>query len=163
MKNVKNDPSPRSGRRWAGSRGGWDRPRHAAPIPRPRRRQPQHPRVPSAHPGLQASVGRFTALPLSHRPKGSKGRKMATGPRAQSPCCTYRRIAKKATARRRRHRPRRRSGPRARRRPPSLESRAPKTRIEARAGAPRQPEGKQRGRREAEEGAGARAAREPIG
>lgn len=38
MKNVKNDPSPPSVRRWAGSGGGWGWPRHAAPIPRQRRR-----------------------------------------------------------------------------------------------------------------------------
>nr|XP_023482960.1 basic proline-rich protein-like [Equus caballus] len=49
--------------------------------------------------------------------------------------------------------------------PPSAAAREPRarTQMEARAGGPRRPEGRRRGRREAEAGAGARATREPIG
>lgn len=120
MKNVKNDPSPRSEALGGKQRGlGPAAPRGAHPPPAP---PPPTASSRPARPGLQASAGRFAELPLAHRPRRCKGRKMATGPRAPSLYRTHLGFAKKAAARRSR-RPRRRPGPRALRRPPSPGSR----------------------------------------
>lgn len=60
MKNVKNDPSPRPVRRWAGSGGGWGRPATRRPSPaRPAGRAAARPD--------QAAAGQPAALPFSRR------------------------------------------------------------------------------------------------
>lgn len=71
VKNVKNDPSPRSVRHWAGSGGGLGpadratrRPSPARPLP-----PPLPPTVPAHHPPVPASDPRRSSrsAPLSHR------------------------------------------------------------------------------------------------
>lgn len=114
-------------RRWAGSGGGWGWTRHAAPIPRPRRRLPR-PQLATRQPGLLwppgLSTNQAAAVPFSQLRQGSERRKMATGPRSLSRFCTHLRLVEEPTASRRP--PRGQPGPGAcRPQPPESRTRRP--------------------------------------
>lgn len=162
MKNVKNDPSPRSVRRWAGSGGGLgpaDRATRRPSPPRLRRRRRPRPQLTTRLPRLRTPAGRPAALPS---PTATRVRREGKWRRA----CARRPSSYPPRARRGGLRPPPPSvGTVQPSHPPPATAREPraKTRMKARAGRPRRPEGRQRGRREAGAGAGANAVHEGIG
>lgn len=160
---MKNDPSPPSVRRWAGSGGGWDRPRHAAPIPHPHHHllrpllstRPPSSLQPFRPPPTGSQHSRFPTAAGEVREKENGGPALAVPPLYPPQACGGGRRLPLPSA-----------GTAQPSRPPPAATRELHTRTrmeEARAGGPQQPEGRQRGHREAEAWAGSRAAHELIG
>ncbi|XP_046507155.1 basic proline-rich protein-like [Equus quagga] len=141
-----------------GKRRGLGPAGHAAPIPRPPAQPAAPPPAPTRPPpaSLQHCPSPAAARPGLQRKEDGDGAALAVPPpyppQARGEGC---RPPSSSAGTAGSSRPP----------PPSAAAREPRarTQMEARAGGPRRPEGKRRGRREAEAGAGARATREPIG